>query len=531
MEKTIAKQGPPETTAFSFEEETRNQLRRRLILLFTTGIFASVIAFLSALYVYDKRTLLLAGRLTPWLEELYILHPISIAVGLLLVLTLRGSIRQLQLIDFAVLEFNILLVIFSFAVFSPRDLPDLHLAMILIVHAAFIPSPVIYQVGLTLTALVVYPLAQLLAYTFLPEIQEFWARNGGVETLRNLLLLGTLEAILYGFISVQITKTLYNMRKRLHQAQRLGNYIIQKEIGGGGMGKVFVASHALICRPTAIKVLRLEGQDPSALARFEREVKLSSSLTHPNTITIFDYGRADNRTFYYAMEYLEGMDLQQFVEKFGPLPAARAVFILLQACASLAEAHARQIIHRDIKPSNIFLTRRGDLFDFVKVLDFGLAKQAAPEGSPGLSQSGSFFGTPRYMPPEAVQGTDKLDPRADIYNLGGVAYWMLTGQPPFQSSSNVELVLDHLKKIPTKPSLIAEMPIPEELEKIVMKCLEKKPEDRFQSVEELSSALKKIPFEEPWTHETARDWWELHLPMASVMTARTSTGIPETNGS
>ncbi len=500
------------TTLSSFEEETRQLLRRRLIILFTTGILASIIAFSSALYLYDKRTLLPASRFAPWMDEIYLLHPISVALGLLTVLFLGNTIRRLQVVDYLVLKFNILIVIFSFAVFSPKDIPDLHLAMILIVHAAFIPSPVVYQVGLVVTALVAYPLAELLAFTFMPEVSDFWSSHGGDQTLRDVLLLGTLEALLYGFMSVQINKTLYNMRKKLHQAQRLGNYVIQGEVGSGGMGKVFLADHALMCRPTAIKVLQTEGQDPSALARFEREVRLSSTLTHPNTITIFDYGRADGNTFYYAMEYLEGLDLQQLVEKFGPLPPARAVSILLQVCGSLAEAHARGIVHRDIKPSNIFITCRGDLYDFVKVLDFGLAKQVAAGEVTGLTRSGAFFGTPRYIAPEAVDGMERLDARSDLYNLGGVAYWILTGQPPFSSPSDLQLIVDHVKTPPTPPSRISEMPLPAELDRIVLKCLEKRPEDRFQTATELAEALREVHSDAEWTPEKARAWWELHRP-------------------
>ena len=228
------------------------------------------------------------------------------------------------------------------------------------------------------------------------------------------------------------------------------------------------------------------------MARFEREVRLSSTLTHPNTITIYDFGRTQDNEFYYAMEYLEGLDLQELVEQYGPVPAPRTAFILAQVASSLAEAHSRDIVHRDIKPSNIFLTRRGGLYDFVKVLDFGLAKEMdADATSAVLTQSGVIFGTPLYISPETVYGQDEVDGRADIYNLGGVAYWMLTGQPPFSSSRSVEVLIDHVKTIPKRPSEISELDIPPELDEIVMKCLEKKPEDRFRTAEELEEAAPR----------------------------------------
>ena len=248
------------------------------------------------------------------------------------------------------------------------------------------------------------------------------------------------------------------------------------------------------------------------LARFEREVRLSATLTHPNTITIYDFGRSSDDTFYYAMEYLEGMDLQALVERFGPLPPERAVYILRQICGALAEAHSRNIIHRDIKPSNVFLTHRGGLFDFVKVLDFGLAKQIEVDDGAALTKDGMVFGTPRYMAPEMVYGSDGVDQRADIYNLGGLAYWMVTGHPPFASESSVEVIVDHVKTTPRPPSEISELTVPSELEDIIMRCLRKKPSERFQTVMELGAALDRLPFEEPWNEDRACSWWSLHAP-------------------
>jgi serine/threonine-protein kinase len=281
------------------------------------------------------------------------------------------------------------------------------------------------------------------------------------------------------------------------------------------MGQVFVARHARMCRPSAVKVLKASGNlDLAALARFEREVQLSSSLTHPNTITIFDFGRAGQNTFYYAMEYLEGLDLQRLVKRFGPLAPARIVYLLTQVCGSLAEAHGRQIVHRDIKPANIFLTQRGGLFDYVKVLDFGLAKHVDSRDGEGVTQTGLILGTPEYMAPEAIRDEGSVDTRADLYGLGAVAYYLLTGQPPFGGGSAVQTLVDQVRKTPVPPSEITEIDVPVELETIVMRCLEKWPDDRFQSAEQLESALVEVPFEEAWDRNRAREWWSLRTGVA-----------------
>jgi serine/threonine-protein kinase len=370
-----------------------------------------------------------------------------------------------------------------------------------------------HQIGLGLAAVLTSVTAPALLYVFLPETVSFWASHGGDAAFRRSILWYLCGTAILAVSSILVTRTLYSLRRTVHQAKRLGNYLIREEIGRGGMGQVFIAHHALMCRPTALKVLRnTEENHQSAAARFEREVRLSSTLTHPNTITIYDFGRTSDNTFYYAMEYLQGMDLQRVVARFGPLPAARAVPILTQVCGSLAEAHERNIIHRDIKPSNIFLTQRGGLYDFVKVLDFGVAKQIQKDAGPELTQPGVSVGTPRYFAPEAIRGSGAIDARADIYNVGGVAYWILTGHETFESSSKIELIINHAKTRPKRPSEVSEIPIPSELDDIVMKCLEKDPDDRFQTVAELEAALRAIRFDNPWTQAKAREWWHLHSP-------------------
>lgn len=501
------------TTAISFELETRTLLQKRLWLLFSVCLIASITAYLNDFFIDDRGAAILNGFFGPWYEAVVISHPISFALGIGLVFILRKSTQQLQITAYVVMTYNILALLFAHAAYQPHVNPLFALALLLFVHAAFIPSRVRYQIGLAITAVAAYPLVSLLSLKVCPAIQAYWEIEGGLRTFQSRSLAMTVNISMLGLITVLVNKTLYNMRRSLHKAKRMGNYLLGEKIGEGGMGQVYVGEHALMCRPTAIKVLQPNEEDREmALARFEREVKLASMLTHPNTITIYDYGRTNDNTFYYAMEFLEGLNLQTLVEKFGPVSVPRCIYFLNQICASLAEAHEHDIIHRDIKPSNIFITRRGGLFDFVKVLDFGLAKQVNLDDTPpGITRKGAFLGTPRYVAPEIIYGNGDIDQRADIYNVGAVAYWMLTGQALFASSSNIELIVDHVKTVPRRPSEISEISIPTELDDIIMKCLQKNPADRYQSVTELMCALTSVPVQDAWTQKQAHTWWSLHF--------------------
>jgi len=502
------------TTGGSFDRELRDVLAARCKLAYGAAFAVSVLSYLFYQGVVNKAAQIAATPFEIWHELIYYLYPVIFGLAVVALLARSWSTRQLLILDQIVMNGAILLSLFTGAVFLPNEVPLLALSLILFVHAAIIPVHTSQQVVLAAVAAVGYPLAMLAANGWVPGISEFWAANGGGGAFRDTVLEGTFSIAVMAAISVLITQALYGLRKSLHQAQRLGNYVIERELGQGGMGRVYVAQHALLCRPTAIKTLEAPRMDGGAvdLARFEREVRLSATLTHPNTITIYDFGRSSDDTFYYAMEYLEGLDLQMLVERYGPVPPERAVYILRQVCGALAEAHGRNIIHRDIKPSNIFLTHRGGLFDFVKVLDFGLAKQIEVEEATDLTKDGQLFGTPRYMAPEMVYGDAGVDNRADIYNVGGVAYWMVTGHPPFTSESSVEVIVDHVKTTPRRPSAISEVPIPRELDDIIMRCLEKKPKDRFQTALELQFALEEVPIENPWNEDRACSWWSLHAP-------------------
>jgi len=495
----------------AFERERREQLWKRARLVLAIGLAINVLMWLVTLFVpmAEPVTHYAAWAWKDWLDLLY---PGSFAAGLAYLYAARPGARGLQLAVLLVVAANVAAFMLQTALSDPEALPGFGIALALFVPAAFIPWRVYYQVALSAIALLAAAGAPALAYLLVPEVQAFW-ETAATRGFGQQIFMNAVGTLLLGATSVFVTRTLYGLRKTAFRAQRLGNYVLHKEIGEGGMGKVFVAEHALMCRPSAVKVLKAtDGGDANALARFEREVRLSASLSHPNTITIFDFGRAGQDTFYYAMEYLEGMDLERFVERFGPIPSNRALFLLLQMTGPLAEAHERSIVHRDLKPSNVYLTMRGGLYDFVKVLDFGLAKRIEEADAPSdLTNTGVIFGTPRYLAPETVYGTAGVGPRSDIYAFGAVAYWMLTGRPPFTADSAVALMIDHVKTVPQRPSEICEVPIPAELDDVVMRCLAKEPDDRFQTIAELEDALRAVPDPEPWTRERAAKWWELHM--------------------
>jgi eukaryotic-like serine/threonine-protein kinase len=291
------------------------------------------------------------------------------------------------------------------------------------------------------------------------------------------------------------------------QAKQLGQYTLEAKLGAGGMGTVYRARHAMLRRPTAVKLLNIDKMSDGAVARFEREVQATSALTHPNTVQIFDYGRTPEGVFYYAMELLEGSDLDDLVQRTGPLPEARVAYLLQQACGSLAEAHAAGLVHRDVKPANLFLTRRGGMADFIKVLDFGLVKQAGGADEAHLTAADAVTGTPLYLSPEAVNEPDRLDARADVYALGAVAYYLLTGTPVFTGTTVMEICMKHVREAPEPPGARLGKPITPALEALVLRCLSKSRTDRPADAGVLLRDLQACPVSGTWTADDAAAWW------------------------
>ncbi len=304
------------------------------------------------------------------------------------------------------------------------------------------------------------------------------------------------------------SRVIFGLRSEAARVRRLGQYTLESKIGSGGMGVVYRASHAMLRRPTAIKLLPRERSGDASLVRFEREVQMTAQLSHPNTVAIYDYGRTPDGVFYYAMEYLDGINLEDLVRVYGPQPPGRVAAILDQVCGALSEAHGRGLVHRDIKPANIILTERGGEPDVAKVVDFGLVKPLAP-GEPHvtLSASTTLTGTPRYMSPEAMTMPEAGDPRSDLYALGAVGYFLLTGHVVFEAATVAEIIGHHLHTEPVPPSRRVTQRIPPDLDALILQCLRKRPEDRPASARALREALRRCAKVQPWTGAEAAAWW------------------------
>ncbi len=308
------------------------------------------------------------------------------------------------------------------------------------------------------------------------------------------------------------SKVIYGLQERVFEAQRLGQYTLEDKIGAGGMGEVYRARHAMLRRPTAIKLLSGKEVSEEQARRFEKEVQLTARLTHPNTISIYDYGRTPEGTFYYAMELLDGITLEQLVERHGTQMPSRVIHILLQICGALREAHEAGLIHRDIKPANAVLCCRGGLFDIVKVLDFGLVKQLS-DAPASLSNTGAIVGTPLFMSPEEIASPESVGARSDLYSLGAVAYYLLSGAPVFEGTNVIEVCGHHLHTPPTPLSQRAPRPVPLDLEAIILDCLAKQPEARPASAQHLADRLRRCADASGWGELEARTWWRQHAAL------------------
>jgi hypothetical protein len=315
-------------------------------------------------------------------------------------------------------------------------------------------------------------------------------------------------------------RVVYALGKEATRAQELGSYRLIERLGSGGMGEVWRATHRLLARPAAIKLLRpsaVEGPDgETAVRRFEREAQVTSKLRSPHTVELWDFGVAGDGRFYYVMELLDGLDLDALVKRHGPLSAERAIHLLRQVCHSLAEAEAHGLVHRDIKPANILVCRYGGEHDFVKVLDFGIVKVTHPTSESLVTQENVLRGTPAFIAPEQVLSGSEIDSRADIYSVGCVAYWLLTGDLVFRGDTPIAVMVHHAHTRPAAVSESTELPIPPQLDRLILSCLEKDPARRPQSARELARRLGEIPLSTPWTEERAEDWWSRHEPVVST---------------
>jgi serine/threonine-protein kinase len=318
--------------------------------------------------------------------------------------------------------------------------------------------------------------------------------------------------------SLLLSRYVYGMGHALGTARRMGYYELTERVGHGGMGEVWRAKHRMLARPAAIKVIAPEalghGGDLTStlIRRFEREVQTTATLQSQHTVQVYDFGVTEDGALYYVMEYLEGLNLQTMIESYGPIPPERAVHFLLQMLESLDEAHRAGLVHRDIKPANIIAGKYGVHYDFIKLLDFGLARCVENTHSTGTVFP-MVAGTPAFMAPESALNTQNADVRSDLYAVGAVGYWMLTGRLLFEEGlSDFETLMEHINNVPVPPSQKSETPIPPELDRIIMACLEKNPNDRPQTAAELMARLKAIPLASTWAPERAEHWWQAHRP-------------------
>jgi len=328
-----------------------------------------------------------------------------------------------------------------------------------------------------------------------------------------------LPYIIVVVIAYVSARVLHGLNTALTRARELGSYRLIEPLGEGGMGTVWRAEHQLLARPAAVKVMRPELLDSIGLerraefyTRFEREAQATALLRSPHTVSLYDFGVAQDGSLYYVMELLDGCDLGVLVERFGPLHAERVVYLLRQLCHSLAEAHEQGLVHRDIKPANVYVCRNGRDVDVVKVLDFGLVKGSPAPEALAVSRMGAVGGTPAFMAPEQALGRPTIDRRADLYATGCLAYWLLTGQQVFSGDSSVDVMMQHVQATPVPPSLRTELSIPSELETIVLACLAKDPDGRPATADALRDLLAAVPLATPWTEARGQGWWRTNMP-------------------
>ncbi len=478
-------------------DEDQAFLQRRLVFFFKT-LFALDFGF----YVITTLAALLTLEM-PWVDVLvapsFSFHLISVVVAFAAWRACQGaprSTRALRWVETVGLLGTLFLT--KLDAFSEGDTHSLLLGTnaVLICRAVIVPTSVRRTLWVTTAGA-------------LPDVAFLALLRAGTP---QGFLLPALDALLWSAIAIimatLVTRVIYGLRQQVRDARKLGQYTLLEMLGAGAMGDVYLASHSMMRRRTAIKLLRAN-TDIQGLERFEREVQLTSQLTHPNTIAIYDYGRTNEGLFYYVMEHLEGMDLERLMVGAGPQSPGRVIHILRQVCGALEEAHGLGLLHRDIKPANLFLCRRRGVPDMVKVLDFGLVKQLGAEEA-GTGRSHVVAGTPHYLAPEAITSPSTVDGRGDLYSLGAVGYALLTGGHVFSGQTAAEICSHHVNTVPQPPSMRVGYELPADLCAIILRCLDKRPESRFASARELRLALDGCADAARWTELDAELWWDRH---------------------
>nr|MDQ2643754.1 serine/threonine protein kinase [Myxococcota bacterium] len=505
-------------------EEVRDffQRRLRLNLSIAVGMWIVLLVAVPLVIARDNHEEV-ARFLTQAGFPAHLVTTLLLLVTVLCLYRFRASLRVLQSIDFVSMVAQSVSIAMSFVHTAVKWRPELAvliaMAAIHTLRAALVPTTAARSGLLWKLASIPILVGTYYAYQDQP--------GAGYPGGMTMMLMALVWCFVVGVVVTSISWVIYGLQLRVKEAAELGQYELEHKIGEGGMGIVYRARHALLRRPTAVKLLPPDRAGLGAIARFEREVRLTARLNHPNIVAVYDYGHTPEGLFYYAMEFLDGVDLERLVEADGPQPPGRVVNVLLQIASALAEAHHVGLIHRDVKPANVFLCRRGLELDSVKVLDFGLVRETA---SVDATQStlNVLTGTPLYMSPEQITDPQHVDGRSDLYALGAVAYFLLTGEPPFTGSSVVEVCGHHLHTVPVRPSERLGQHLPEDLERLVLALLEKKPGQRPSDAQTLVRALRSCASARDWNHDRADEWWRergtLVIERASLASIVPGTG-------
>jgi serine/threonine-protein kinase len=491
--------------------------RLQAIALLYAGVFFMAAFFPPLLFGADRREVF--GHVINWLPGAFAITAAIVVAAILRLPNLSLNARMAICVVFEIVS--------SYGIAASEFLQPLNLegpwiglswvAVWMLLFTIVIPSTPGRSVMAGLAAISAVPVMVAVSIAVFPPLElpsNFFLGFFFIFIFPYLLVVGM------AYVGARVMSALGN---EVRKARELGSYQLIERLGQGGMGEVWSARHRLLARPAAIKLIRPSassaGISEDARRRFEREAQAIASLRSPHTVNLFDFGVSDDGTFYYVMELLEGLDAERLVKKYGPLPAERVIHVIRQVCHSLSEAESIGLVHRDIKPANIILCRYGEDNDFVKVLDFGIVKaiqepgRAASEPTQSaLTMEHIVHGTPAFIAPEQALGASAVDNRADIYATGCLAYWLLTGQLVFSGDTPMQLVMHHAQTPPSPPSSRTELPIPPELDALVLACLEKNPADRPQTARELARRLDAIPIRNRWTEERAKDWWQSHQP-------------------
>ena len=501
----VRQESTPTGGVFS-SEEGREFLQKRI------AAYARICALISSTFLVSNWLIGVFGGAGPvpagyTLATWQIVHLLATAVLAAVWLAARG--RALPLSTLRLLEgsgtiltgslFALMILSMPF-VFRPDMVALLALMALLLYRSAMVPSEARRTAIVAALSMVAVPFFTyaLFVRTEEPVVARLFTFYAALWSFGTVLIATVTASVIYG------------LQRSFSEARRLGQYTLLEKIGQGGMGAVYRAQHALLRRPTAIKLLPPELAGDVNWKRFEREVQMTALLTSPHTVSIYDFGRTPDGVFYYAMEYLDGIDLETLVVKEGPLPPGRVVHILVQVCSALHEAHEAGLLHRDIKPANMILCERGGTHDFVKVVDFGLVREIRPKAATTLTSENSVQGTPHYMAPEAIKSDGVVRVPSDIYSLAATAYYLLTAQTVFDGAPIV-VFSHHLDTAPEPPSSRLDRPLPPRLEAAVLAGLSKDPSQRPQSARELAAILAACDDVEPWTQADAEAWWNGHI--------------------